>query len=87
MDLRLTKTDTSVLKGIAILAMLVHHLYMGTDNSWLLGQMQVVGKVCVALFVLLSGYGLCVGYQSLTPPTLGEKCCGFVGTAIRKILF
>lgn len=87
MNLSISKTDTSVLKGIAILAMLVHHLYMRTDNSWLLGQMQEVGKVCVSLFILLSGYGLCVGYKALTPPSLGEKCCGIVGMEIRKILF
>ncbi len=62
----LTKTDTAVVKGIAIIAMLMHHVFETlTEHSWLIAQLQGIGKVCVALFVLLSGYGLCVGYQRI----------------------
>ncbi len=69
MNLSLTKTDTAVVKGIAILAMLMHHVFESlTSEGVVIAQLQSIGKVCVALFVLLSGYGLSVGYQRLTPP-------------------
>lgn len=32
MNLAITKRETSIIKGIAILAMLVRHLYTRTDN-------------------------------------------------------
>lgn len=51
----LSLTDSSVLKGIAILMMLVHHLF--SPNSIAL-QM----KLCVAIFVFVSGYGLMKRY-------------------------
>lgn len=63
----LTKTDTNILKGIALLLLLCHHLFYkenglyddvfiaghGLTNEW--GK---ICKVCVAIFVFLSGYGL-----------------------------
>lgn len=66
----LTKQDTTVLKGIAIVAMLMHHLW-GCPPSWIepytgvLGFLGCVGKVCVAIFLFCSGYGLSVGYQKV----------------------
>jgi len=59
----LTKQDTAVLKGIAIIAMLMHHLW-GCPPDWVepytgvLGFFGNVGKVCVAIFLFCSGYGL-----------------------------
>lgn len=64
----LTKQDTAVLKGIAIVAMMMHHLW-GCPPSWVepytgvLGFLGCVGKVCVAIFLFCSGYGLSMGYQ------------------------
>lgn len=66
----LTKQDTAVLKGIAIIAMLMHHLW-GCAPSWaepytgVLGFLGDVGKVCVAIFLFCSGYGLSVGYSKV----------------------
>lgn len=62
----LTLKDTNVLKGIAILLLILHHcLYTGEgyDDIVLFGHplFQNIGefsKLCVALFVFLSGYGL-----------------------------
>lgn len=64
----LTKQDTAVLKGIAIIAMLMHHLW-GCPSEGVepytgaLGFLGNVGKVCVAMFLFCSGYGLSVGYE------------------------
>ena len=66
----LSLSQTSSLKGIALIALLVHHLfyirtgqyddiYLGGDY-YLLNQIGMMCKVCVALFVFLSGYGLAV---------------------------
>ena len=67
----LTKQDTSVLKGIAILAMLFHHVY-GTPPAGVMPytglphMIGVLGKVCVALFLFCSGYGLAKQYESIS---------------------
>lgn len=71
MEHRFSKRDTNVAKGVGIILMLCHHLfYCSTD---LCTQYQVsnfvlsyaiteyignIGKVCVAIFVFLSGYGM-----------------------------
>lgn len=67
----LTRQDTAVLKGMAICAMLCHHLYgyppEGVEPYFgLLAWLGVLGKVCVALFLFCSGYGLAANYKSQT---------------------
>ncbi len=67
----LTRQDTSVMKGIAIMAMLCHHLYGcppdGADPYiGILVWLGVLGKVCVALFLFCSGYGLAANYKPLS---------------------
>lgn len=62
----LSINDTNILKGVAILLMLLHHcLYTGEgyDDIIIFGHpiFQNIGefsKICVALFVFISGYGL-----------------------------
>lgn len=66
----LTKQDTAVLKGIAIIAMLMHRLWdcppKGIEPyTGVLGFFGSVGKVCVAMFLFCSGYGLSAGYSRL----------------------
>lgn len=65
--------DSNVLKGVALILLLWHHLFyvdngMFSDiNVWgygLTNQIGQLGKVCVALFVFLSGYGLVVSTDS-----------------------
>lgn len=69
-DLTLTKQDTSVLKGIAIAAMLMHHMYYSKPD-WIesydgvLEWLGILGKVCVAIFLFCSGYGLSVQYRKV----------------------
>ena len=64
----LTRQDTSVLKGIAICAMLCHHLYGCPQDgvepySGVLAWLGILGKICVALFLFCSGYGLAANYK------------------------
>lgn len=63
MDFSLSKRDTSLVKGIAICLMLWHHLFCQHPEF---GHVEYgiagVAKVCVALFVMISGYGLAVSY-------------------------
>ena len=65
--------DSNVLKGVALILLLWHHLFyvdngMFSDiNVWgdgLTNQIGQLRKVCVALFVFLSGYGLVVSTDS-----------------------
>lgn len=59
------------MKGIAICAMLCHHLYAcppeGVEPySGVLHWIGVLGKVCVALFLFCSGYGLAASYTPIS---------------------
>lgn len=70
-----TKKETDFCKGIAIILMLFHHLfndyqeYAGfTVSYWpfsgdRLTYLALLSKVCVAIFVFLSGYGLAATYK------------------------
>lgn len=67
----LTRQDTAVMKGIAICAMLCHHLYgfppEGVEPyTGVLAWLGVLGKVCVALFLFCSGYGLAPNYAPIS---------------------
>lgn len=84
LKIEFTRSDTKVIKGVAILLMLYHHLFAfpkrisetieyqplcmmeGQTSSYLMG---VFGKLCVALFLFLGGYGLyisCKGKEHIT---------------------
>ena len=59
------------MKGIAILAMLCHHLYAFPPDgvepyTGVLHWFGVLGKVCVALFLFCSGYGLAANYKPIS---------------------
>lgn len=65
-----TKEYTNVIKGIAVLMLLSHHLFFGqlsTPIHWfggdsLLQIFATIFKVCVTLFAIMSGYGLSETY-------------------------
>lgn len=68
-QLSLSVSDTQILKGVAVLLLLFHHLFLegtGFDDVYL-GQIPLIktlgqnSKLCVAIFVFLSGYGLMSG--------------------------
>lgn len=67
--MELSKTDTAAIKGIAILLMLWHHLFLNTmDYGNFTHSLAVVFKVCVAIFLFVSGYGLTKQYSQLKKP-------------------
>lgn len=66
--LSLSRQDTSAMKGIAILAMLFHHVYGSPPPGveaygGILHVIGTLGKVCVTLFIFCSGYGLAAQYE------------------------
>lgn len=72
--LMLSKDDSIVLKGVALVMLLIHHLFYiqngRFDDIAIYGNISLVNmigqicKVCVALFVFLSGYGLAATYSA-----------------------
>jgi len=65
-----TKKDTSIVKGLAVLMLLCHHLGMGIleppldwKNDSFYTIIATLSKVCVAIFIILSGYGLNESYK------------------------
>lgn len=74
----LTITDTNVLKGIAILLLLCHHcFYTGEpfddiviNGLPMIARLGTFSKICVAIFVFLSGYGLTA--QAMTKGDIGN---------------
>ena len=67
--MELSRSDTTAIKGIAILLMLWHHLFLNTmAYGTLTHSLAVVFKVCVALFLFVSGYGLTKQYSQLEKP-------------------
>lgn len=58
-DYRITPAETQIVKAFAIVAMLIHHLfYEHPEYGLITHSVGVAGKICVALFVFLSGYGM-----------------------------
>lgn len=66
--LSLSSKDTGIIKGVAICLMLWHHLFSNalySGGSSAVVFMAAVGKVCVSLFLLMSGYGLACQYSKV----------------------
>jgi membrane-bound acyltransferase YfiQ involved in biofilm formation len=55
-------------KGIACCTLLWHHLfYLHPEYGFFIHETAKLAKVCVAVFVMLSGYGLSASSSKLTP--------------------
>lgn len=59
------KEKTNYCKGIAIVLMIIHHLYWNVPNIGIKfdgiaisQRIGILGKVCVSIFLMLSGYGV-----------------------------
>ena len=89
----LSKQDTNVMKGIAIIAMLCHHVYT-CQPEWVdaypifLTTLGILGKVCVAMFLFCSGYGLAVQYDRSMDValTFKEKICTTIRFIIKRLI-
>ncbi len=69
MEKTFTQKDTNMLKGVALLLLLLHHLFYRIEywdscitlfpyEDFLIMKMANIAKFCVAMFLFLSGYGL-----------------------------
>ena len=68
--MEITKQQTVKIKGIAVLMLLFHHLFLNSERadmcSYITGrvgeqiliQVALLGKICVPIFLILSGYGI-----------------------------
>ena len=76
------KEDSRALKGIAILLLIFHHCFRSHElyekytisffpfPEGLVIHLALMGKICVALFAFISGYGLFLSYEKKrTTPT------------------
>ena len=78
MERNFTKEDTNALKGFAIVCMVFHHVYPNItyipvnriENVTVLSVIAAMGKICVALLTLLSGYGLAESYSKQSPTSV-----------------
>ena len=80
-----TITDSNILKGIAILLMLFHHLfndyeeYAGFVVSYVpfsgdrLTALAITGKICVSMFLFVTGYGIAAGYRKEFEGNLSDR--------------
>lgn len=65
-----SKNHTHYCKGIAIILMIVHHLFWNVPNIGfkikgiaISQSIGIIGKVCVSIFLILSGLGLSCNYK------------------------
>lgn len=91
--LALSRQDISVMKGIAIIAMLCHHVYGCQPECiesypTLLKIIGIIGKVCVSIFLFCSGYGLTVQYDKLITLASGfkNKISATIGFLFKRLI-
>lgn len=67
-DYRITLNETWIIKAVAIMAMIFHHLFLsGPEYGQVTYIVALSLKICVALFVFLSGYGMAASFPKETP--------------------
>lgn len=87
---KFTKDYTTILKGIAVILLCIHHGLQSTDYTFLIAgkdlvsNIQSFSKLCVAIFVILSAYGLFVSYEGKNIKGIKENI-RFVSVHIIKI--
>lgn len=63
-DFQISPNETNIIKGVAICAMLFHHLfYESNAYGYWTQQIAIVCKVCVSMFLFVSGYGMAIQYS------------------------
>ena len=73
------KRVTNVCKGVAVMMLLAHHLWWKCDPAMLprgLVGIAVSCKLCVAMFLLLSGYGL--AKRDMETLRRGDRAAGLI---------
>ncbi|MDR3651959.1 MAG: acyltransferase [Paludibacter sp.] len=73
-DYSLSLQDTMLIKGVAICFMLWHHLfYEHSEYGKIVQYSAFFGKVCVAMFLFVSAYGLTLQFSKITLFRLGTS--------------
>ena len=74
-----SKTDTLRVKGLAIVLMVIHHCFLGPEryeghvvdfaplSEPVFNAIALSFKICVAIFVFLTGYGITLSYRAKFP--------------------
>ncbi len=61
----LSKQDSSIIKGIAVLLMLWMHLFAQTEEYGIAYTISnALGQIMVSMFLFVSGYGLAIQYEN-----------------------
>lgn len=93
-----TKEDTNVAKGVALIMMYIHHMYFEkatyeafTIDFFPINEAQALilsalCKICVAIFVFLSGYGLVIAYKKNQNASIKDYYRYNLGRYIKYIL-
>lgn len=75
--MKFRKEESNFCKGVAIILMLFHHLFYKVDNysgfiinfspfsEERINFYALLGKICVAIFVFISGYGIAASYRQV----------------------
>ena len=85
-----SSAHTQVLKGLAVLMLLVHHGYSGLKAVTPLGHLVLansvsLAKLCVAIFTVLSGYGMFCSFQSKTKNASFREATIFIVSHLVKL--
>lgn len=84
-DYSITLNETNIIKGIAICAMLWHHLFLEChEYGEAVFKLALTCKVCVALFVYLSGYGMAIQLKNVDYKVFFSMCIDIVKFLVRR---
>lgn len=76
MDQTFSKTDTSKVKGLAIIIMIIHHCFLAPERykgqivsfapltEDVVNKFALAMKICVAIFTFISAYGITLSYKN-----------------------
>lgn len=86
-DFRISPNDTNITKGIAICAMLIHHLFNETNiYGYYIQQIGIVCKVCVSMFLFVSGYGMTIQYSKLDCHRVRNRITSTLKFLLRRLI-
>ncbi len=85
-NFRISPYETNIIKGIAICAMLFHHLFYETNvYGSFTQQLAIVCKVCVSMFLFVSGYGMAVQYSKIHLKGIKEKIVNTLKFLLKRL--
>lgn len=83
--MKFSKEDTQKVKGVAIIFMLIHHCFLSPDRykgkvvdfqpfqEWIVNDVALAMKICVAMFVFLSAYGIALSLKRVNSEFMLSK--------------